>query len=119
MTERDKEILRKNHVDIDTALMRFGENEELYMKYFRSFPNDKTFREFIDSFKVDKLWKSQNILITFMGIVGNLGFMTLYEDSRELLRKIKNGNAGDAVIAIEKFKNTYSEITYFIKNCGI
>lgn len=119
MTEEDKIILRENHIDIDTALERFGGNDELYLKYFRAFPQDEIFNKFMDSFKVDKLWQSQNILITFIAIVGNLGLTNLYEDSRDLLRKIKNGNASDAVNAIEKFAKTYSEITSFIKSCGI
>lgn len=119
MTKEHKEILRANHIDIDIAIARFGENEELYLKYFRSFPEDKTFSEFMNSFKVDKLWQSQNILITFIAIVGNLGFTNLYEDSRDLLRKMKQGNASDAINAIEKFQKTYSETISFIQDCGI
>lgn len=119
MTEEHKKSLRENHIDIDVALARFGGNEELYFKYFRSFPEDKTFKEFMDSFKVDKLWQSQNILITFIAIVGNLGFTNLYEDSRDLLRKIKQGNASDAINAIEKFEKTYLEIISFIKDSNI
>lgn len=119
MTEEHKTILRENHIDIDTALARFSENEELYLKYFRAFPEDEVFSKFMDSFKVDKLWQSQNILITFIAIVGNLGFTNLYEDSRDLLRKIKHGNVSDAINAIEKFQKTYLEITSFIKNSDI
>ncbi len=119
MTEEIKETLRENHIDIDNALVRFGENEELYLKYFHSFPEDKTYSEFIDSFKVDRLWQSQNLLITFIAIVGNLGLLNLYEDSRDLLRKIKNGNASDAIIAIKKFEKTYLETISFIRSCNI
>ncbi len=119
MTEENKAVFRKNNIDIDMALERFSENEELYLKYFNLFPKDNTYNNFINSFKADKLWQSQNLLITFMAIVGNLGFTDLYNDSRELLRKIKNNSVSDAIITLEKLKDDYSDMIDFIENFNI
>ncbi|MCI5656759.1 MAG: hypothetical protein SOT80_07300 [Candidatus Pseudoruminococcus sp.] len=119
MTEENRNTFRKNGIDIDTALARFAENDGLYLKYFHSFPDDRTYKNFINSFKADKLWQSQNMLITFIAIVGNLGFNDLYNDSRDLLRKVKSNSVSDAIIAIEKLKQDYSNIINFIKSCDI
>lgn len=119
MTEENRIILRENNIDIDTALARFAENDELYLKYFHSFPEDNTYSNFINSFRADKLWQSQNLLITFIAIVGNLGLTALYEASRDLLRKIKSNSVSDAIIALEKLEKDYFDMTAFIKNCNI
>ena len=119
MTKENKAFFRENNIDIDMALERFSENEELYLKYFNSFPEDNTYTNFINSFKTDKLWQSQNLLITFMAIVGNLSFTDLYNDSRELLKKIKNISVSDAIILFEKLKDDYSNIIDFIENFNI
>ena len=61
MTKENKAFFRENNIDIDMALERFSENEELYLKYFNSFPEDNTYTNFINSFKADKLWQSHNL----------------------------------------------------------
>lgn len=119
MTEESKVILREHGIDIDTALARFAGNDELYLKYFHSFPDENTYKEFINSFRTDKLWQSRELLITFIAIVGNLGMTTLYEASRDLLRKVKSSNVSDAIIALEKLEEDYFNMTEFIKNCVI
>ena len=119
MTEENKNIFRENGISIDTALARFSENDELYLKYFHSFPEDKTYNDFISLFKASKLWQTQNMLITFIAIVGNLGFTALYDDSHDLLRKIKSNNVSDAIVSFEKLKKDYSKIIAFIKSLDI
>lgn len=119
MTEENKNTFRENGIDIDTALERFSENDELYLKYFYLFPEDKTYHNFINLFKASKLWQTQNMLITFIAIVGNLGFTTLYDDSRDLLRKIKSNNVSDAIVSFEKLKKDYSKTVAFIKSSDI
>lgn len=54
-----------------------------------------------------------------MAIVGNLSFTDLYNDSRELLKTIKNNSVSDAIILLEKLKNDYSNIIDFIENFNI
>ena len=90
-------------------------NEEFYKKL----RDMSKYTNFINSFKTDKLWQSQNLLITFMAIVGNLSFTDLYNDSRELLKKIKNNSVSDAIIIFEKLKDDYSNIIDFIENFNI
>lgn len=119
MDSAQRTLMIDNNIDIDTAIERFGNNEELYLKYFHSFVNDNTYKQFKESFKVDKLWQSQNILITFIGIVGNLGFVKLYEYGNELLKAIKGGNASNAVLALDKLDSSYENMLNFIRNVNI
>lgn len=119
MTEEQKKLMIDNKIDIDTAIARFGENEELYLKYFRSFPEEETYKKFKESFKVDKLWQSQNILVTFIAIVGNLGFTQIYEDSDNLLKSVKCGNASSALSSLEKLDRDYKDMLDFIRNVGM
>lgn len=119
MTEEQKKLMTDNGIDIDSAVARFGDNEELYLKYFRSFPEEETYKKFRESFKVDKLWQSQNILVTFIAIVGNLSFTRIYEDSCDLLKSVKIGNASNALSAIEKLDKDYTDMLDFIRNLDI
>ena len=48
MTKENKAFFRENNIDIDMALERFSENEELYLKYFNSFREDNTYTNFIN-----------------------------------------------------------------------
>ena len=48
MTKENKAFFIENNIDIDMALERFSENEELYLKYFNWFPEDNTYTNFIN-----------------------------------------------------------------------
>lgn len=119
MTDEQKKLMQDKGINVNDAIARFGGNVDLYLKYFHAFPDDDTYKKFKESFKVDKLWQSRNFLVTLVGIVGNLGFTQMYEDTRDLIKTVKNGNASDALSAIERLDTNYNEIVDFIRGSGI
>lgn len=116
MTEERKIFLKQHSIDIDSALARFAGNDKLYLKYLYLFPEDATYESLMASFKANKLWQAQNLLITFSAIVGNLGLSSLHEASKGLLGKIKNGSSGDTIIFVERLESEYSSAARLIKN---
>lgn len=106
--------LQKHSINVEDAVKRFGNNKELYLKYLFEYPQDKTYSTFINGFKLEKLWQSQNDLLTLIGISGNLGLEELYACSVDLLKKIRNSNVSEAIVSLDKLKETYSKTVKII-----
>ncbi|MEG2008137.1 MAG: Hpt domain-containing protein [Oscillospiraceae bacterium] len=87
--------------DVQGALRRFSNNEGMYLKYIRRFPEEKTLPNFCEAFTRGELSAAHDELHTFKGVAGNLGLTELYARASALLPLVGEGSDEAARLAKE------------------
>ena len=86
-----KEFYQAIGSDFDEIFKRFG-NEQLILKFVKSFEKDKSFSELCEGFEEKDIEKAFRAAHTLKGVSVNLGFSELYAASKRADRSIKGKN---------------------------
>lgn len=92
MTEEKKQILKDAGIDVEGALNRFLNNEDLYMKFLMKFPEDKSFWNFCQAMQDSNCEYALKYAHTLKGLSGNLSIMTLYDLLYPCVNDLRAGN---------------------------
>lgn len=109
-----KECLRKADVDVDGAIQRFSNKEERYIKYLRLFRNNSSFRNLLISLENGNCNEAFECCHSLKGVVGNLGFNTLYPNIYEACEILRSGSMEGVMEMIESITDNYNEIIRII-----
>lgn len=82
--------LKNISVDVDSALERFMQKEDLYVRFLRKFNEDKNFGGLRDCIEMKKFNEAFQYGHTLKGVTGNLGLTPLYERVAELVDLLRN-----------------------------
>ena len=83
-----KEFYQAIGSDFDEIFKRFG-NEQLILKFVKSFEKDKSFSELCEGFEEKDIEKAFRAAHTLKGVSVNLGFSELYAASSELTEVLR------------------------------
>ena len=118
-TELRNDLL-KCETDVDGALRRFSNNEELYVKCLSLFLADQTMAELqtaLDTQSWDDVFTAAHAL---KGLAGNMGFIPLFHASAKMVIEIRAGKTEEAVSTYAEVNQCYKEIhTVLIRHCGV
>lgn len=98
MEETMLEKLKDCGVDVDTALERFMQKKELYIRFLKKFNEDKNFDGLKESIENRSFHDAFHYGHTLKGVAGNLGLTPIFEQVAELVDVLRNSE-----------KKTYSE----------
>ncbi len=86
-----KEELRRADVDVDGAIARFSNKEERYIKYLKLFRADNNFNELVSAIENNDCAKAFECCHSLKGVVGNLGFRTIFPNVYDACEVLRNG----------------------------
>lgn len=92
MNEENKKLLLEAGVDLDRTMERFMNNEGLYLKFLKRFPEDTNFaqmKENIVNGQYEDAFKNAH---TLKGLSGNLGLESFYQTISALTEQLRNKN---------------------------
>jgi len=115
---RTKELLEGLGVDLDTTMARFLDNEELYFKFLKQFPDDETFGQLKDSLAAENADEAFRAAHTLKGVAGNLGLTHVFEaasDITEALRHEENRDMAKALSFSTDLGKAYDEVVNVVK----
>lgn len=111
-----KELLRLEDVDVDDVIKRFSNKEERYIKYLNLFLQDDNF-ELINKYVAEgDVTKAFECCHTLKGVVGNLGFRTLYTAVYEACELLRAGKCEGVADIIDDVRDNYNAIIEIICN---
>ena len=105
-----KERLRKADVDVDGAIQRFSNKEERYIKYLRLFRNNTSFHNLLIALENGNCGEAFECCHSLKGVVGNLGFNTLYPNIYEACEILRGGSMEEVKELIDEITDNYNEI---------
>lgn len=109
------EILDKLGAETDDAVERFMDDEEMYLKYVRDFPEEGSMKKLIDAVAAKDYDAAEKAVHALKGIVNNLGFIPLADASIDMLEELRDDNAAAALEAFEDVKKEYDRFCAAIK----
>lgn len=108
--------LKNISVDVDSALERFMQKEDLYVRFLRKFNEDKNFGGLRDCIEMKKFNEAFQYGHTLKGVTGNLGLTPLYERVAELVDLLRNSEEKTYSDAdIDEINHMFQEIETIYK----
>jgi len=108
--------LRPLDVDIDGTLSRFVENEELYEKFLRRYPDDGLLPPIMEAFENKDEEALLKTLHKMKGTSMNLGINRISEQCKDIATVIRGKEKIDLTPFIEKLKGDFNEVCETIIN---
>lgn len=123
MRRKEKQVkvideLKAYGCDTQTALERFINSEDLYVKFLGKFLSDPSFSEikpFIDAGDNDGALKSTH---TLKGVAGNLGLTKVYEIAADMVNKYRAGDPSGASARYDELAGAYNDMVRIISERG-
>lgn len=108
MNDAVRKILLQSGMNVDKTLERFGDCEELFMRYLLHFPEDPAMGELEKALKAGDAEAMMNAVHTLKGVSGNLGLQQLYESASWMvatLRTNPNVRATQLMVNVQRDYN--------------
>ncbi|MDD3217706.1 MAG: Hpt domain-containing protein [Lachnospiraceae bacterium] len=104
-------ILDDIGAETEDALERFMNDEEMYLKYVRSFPEEHSMPDLVAAVERKDYDAAEKSVHALKGIVNNLGFLPLADAAIDMLEELRDENIEDALEAYEDVKTEYRKFT--------
>ncbi|MDD2972700.1 MAG: Hpt domain-containing protein [Lachnospiraceae bacterium] len=115
MTDDEKDQLKTVGIDVEDAMDRFMNNEELYAKFLLKFLEDKDFEEmkvFLEEGNCQDAFTSGH---TVKGVTGNLSINGLYYIIVPFVEYLRNGNLEAAREHFPELEKAYNDSINMIR----
>ncbi|MDO5572514.1 MAG: Hpt domain-containing protein [bacterium] len=116
MKKELQDALLECETDIQGSIQRFYGNEDIYISYLKTFPDEPTMKLLRQSIE-DHQWEEAFVTAhALKGLAGNLGFIPLYHALGELVVMLRAGKYGAVDQLYEQTEICYDEIVKAIRN---
>ncbi|OJF77374.1 MAG: hypothetical protein BKP49_02615 [Treponema sp. CETP13] len=108
--EKILQELKLLDIDVDTSLIRFLNNTDMYIKYIKEFGSDNSIYD-LEKYFTHKEWqKAFEKAHTLKGITGNLGILTLYDKFSKICIAYRKNNFEEMKKIYAKTKREYEDM---------
>lgn len=90
MDDDVKHMLLAADIDVEGVLERFMGNEALFLRFFKKFGDDESYRNLKESIKSGEWQNAFCAVHTLKGVAGNLGMNRLFAVSSDITEKLRN-----------------------------
>lgn len=111
MNAKQQQALAFRDTDINGAVQRCNENEELYVSYLVLFYKDPTMQQLRDAVASGSWDDAFTAAHALKGLAGNLGFIPLMHSVGQLVVMIRSGRVRDAKEQMAQIGICYRSIT--------
>lgn len=101
--------------DVEGALQRFCGNEELYLSYVNTFPEEPTMGALKDAVEAQNWEDAFTAAHALKGLAGNLGFVPLYHATGEMVVLLRSGNVDEMSTCYEQARQCYETLVQAIR----
>ncbi len=113
-----KTRLEEAGIDVEDALNRFMNNENLMMKFLLRFPQDKNFPQLkaaLDAGDAEAGYKAAH---TLKGVVGNLSMTRLYAVTCTVSDALRSGDLATAANNLPELETAYQQVMKVLEEVG-
>lgn len=102
--------LNRAGAETESALKRFLDDEEMYLKYVRTFPDEGSMGNLIQAVENKDYIQAEKSVHALKGIANNLGFIPLADATVDMLEELRDNNISEALEAYENVRTEYDKI---------
>lgn len=100
--------------ECESSLERFMDDEEMYLKYIREFPEEPTMARLVKAVEAEDYSEAEKAVHALKGIVNNLGFLPFADATVDMLEELRADNIEDALDAFGDIQKEYKRFTDII-----
>lgn len=115
MNEEFKKKLSKSGVDVVGAINRFSENEEIYEKYLRIFPDDEAFTTLVEAYVEGDYERLRKSAHTLKGTSANFGIRFVCDPCAQLSDELKSGEYSNVDRLVSDINSAYAKLVDILK----
>lgn len=115
MKDQAKQRLEACGVDVDGAVRRLMNKEDLYERLLRRFPEDESYGQLEAACREGRTEDAFHAAHTLKGVAGNLGLNRLMEADSVLVELLRNGVSDGVDEAMRAVEESYRETVDAIK----
>lgn len=104
------ETLKRNGIDYDDAMERFGGNEALFERLALKFLDDTHFTTLEQALADGDVERALREAHTLKGVAGNLSFTTLYEAASSVNAALREGDLAAAAALMDPVRTAYANV---------
>ena len=97
MTDETRKMLENAGYDVNGALARFVNNENLYFMFMKKFKNDENYMKIEGALAAENYEEVYSAVHALKSVAGNLGIQDVFEKTVEMLALIKGKSADDNI----------------------
>lgn len=107
---RETEALKRNGIDYDGAMERFGGNAELYERLALKFLDDTHFAALEQALAGGDVDTAVREAHTLKGVAGNLSFAALYEAASKVNAALREGDLAGATALMDPVRSAHAAV---------
>ncbi len=104
-----KELAEILNIDLATTVSRFGNNEMLFVRFIKKFPNDKTYSALCEAVENKDYKAIETSAHTLKGIAANLGLSEIQSFSDNIVIAVRNEKYNDIDELFVTLKSVYQK----------
>ena len=107
--------LKERNVDIEGTLSRFMENEELYIKFLKRYPDEDKITPVVEAAAAKDFDQLVSAAHKLKGVSANLGMNDIAQKAGDIEAGAKNRSLDDPEAAASELKTEYNRICRIIR----
>lgn len=111
----DRKKYIEQGIDIDSALHRFLNKEDVYILFLKKFLADSSYQELISALEENDIEQAFMAAHTLKGVAGNLAMTQLYDAVYPLVEKLRHSDTDHLEDYIQPVSDSYQQLTTFIR----
>lgn len=111
-----REKLLDAGVNIETAMERFMNNEQLLVKFLRKFPQDQNYEEMLTAVAEKRYEDAFKAAHSLKGVCGNLSLVSLYDNVCKVVELLRNGESAEIETELPNVKAEYERVVAILEN---
>ncbi len=115
MDESKRNVLTSSGVDLDGAMERFMDNEQLYWNFLTKFTVNPSFAELEKVVEAKDWEQALNVSHNLKGITGGLGFTHLYDLFCTQVTKLRQNDPTGAALMMDDIMTEYHRLLDIVK----
>lgn len=101
-------------IDVEDAMERFMDNEEMFRMFLRKLLEDSTYRDMLDAIAIKDVEQAFEAAHHLKGTVANLSISKVYAQLYDIVEMLRYGNIPSKV-KLQQFEQTYESVLTAIK----
>lgn len=110
MTVKQRLMLVRLGVDVESILDSFCNNDEAYINCLKKFINDQSYNRMLQGIEKSNATEAFEGAHSLKGISGNMGFAELYNETATITEVFRTGNLDYEVDNLDKLKQAYERV---------
>ena len=117
MNEDLKQRLIKLGLDVDSAVRRFMDDENMFLKYLLRFEKERSYSDMIEALKNKEMEKAFKAAHSFKGVCGNLSMEELYKLACRQVEILRENQLDGLEENTELLSREYKRVVTGIRKC--